>query len=218
MISKLKLFVIALLLSQLSLANKPDIFLLKTYEDSQDVVGWVMSEKFDGIRGFWTGEKLISRSGNEFNPPVWFTKDYPPFPIDGELWTKRSDFENISSIIRSQDSGDRWHQVTHNIFEVPNQQGGLFDRLSILKSYLDLNPILHLKIIPQKMIDNKQQLQDFLQEVTANKGEGVVVRNPKTPYQTGRLSSALKLKKYFDTECIVLEILEGKGKYTGCKI
>jgi len=215
MISKLKLFVIALLLSQLSLANKPDIFLLKTYEDSQDVVGWVMSEKFDGIRGFWTGEKLISRSGNEFNPPVWFTKDYPPFPIDGELWTKRSDFENISSIIRSQDSGDRWHQVTHNIFEVPNQQGGLFDRLSILKSYLDLNPILHLKIIPQKMIDNKQQLQDFLQEVTANKGEGVVVRNPKTPYQTGRLSSALKLKKYFDTECIVLEILEGKGKYTG---
>lgn len=46
-----------------------------------------------------------------------------------------------------------------------------------------------------------------------NKGEGVVVRNPKMPYQTGRLSSALKVKKYHDEECIIIEILGGKGKY-----
>jgi DNA ligase-1 len=31
-------------------ANKPDLFLLKTYDDKKSVVGWVMSEKFDGIR------------------------------------------------------------------------------------------------------------------------------------------------------------------------
>jgi len=214
-IIKLKLVVVALLLSQSCLANKPDLFSLKTYDDSQEVVGWVMSEKLGGIRGFWNGEKLISRGGKEFNPPSWFTQDYPPFAVDGELWTKRGDFENISSIVRSKDSGERWRQITHQIFEVPNQQGGLFDRLSILESYLDSNPNSYLKILPQIAITNKQQLQEFLEEVTSNKGEGVVVRNPDTPYQTGRLSSALKLKKYFDTECIVLEILEGKGKYTG---
>jgi len=42
-----------------------------------------------------------------------------------------------------------------------------------------------------------------------------VVRNPDTFYETGRLSSALKVKKYFDTECRVLKILPGKGKYLG---
>ncbi|WP_225879665.1 hypothetical protein [Abyssogena phaseoliformis symbiont] len=39
------------------------------------------------------------------------------------------------------------------------------------------------------------------------------MRNPKTHYQTMCLSSALKVKKYHDEECIVIEILSGKGKY-----
>ena len=57
-------FILAyLLLSQVVFA-KPDLFLLKTYDDSKEVVGWVMSEKLDGIRGFWDGEKLVSRGGN----------------------------------------------------------------------------------------------------------------------------------------------------------
>ena len=71
----------------------------------------------------------------------------------------------------------------------------------------------HLKVLKQTQIQSKQQLQNFLIEVTSHKGEGVVVRNPSTLYQTGRLSSALKVKQYLDTECTILEILPGKGKY-----
>ncbi|SMN17103.1 DNA ligase (ATP) [uncultured Candidatus Thioglobus sp.] len=206
---------VCLLFSQSVLAKAPDLFLLKTYDDSKSIVGWVMSEKLDGIRGFWNGEQLISRGGNPIHAPIWFTQNYPPFAIDGELWTKRGDFENISSIVRSKDSGDRWHKITHQIFEVPNQSGGLLERLAILKAYLAKNPNTPISIIPQIKIDVKKQLSNFLEEVVSDKGEGVVVRNPDTAYQTGRLSSALKVKKYFDTECTVLKILLGKGKYTG---
>ena len=206
-------FILAyLLLSQVVFA-KPDLFLLKTYDDGKEVVGWVMSEKLDGIRGFWDGEKLVSRGGNLIIAPAWFTQSYPPFAIDGELWTKRNDFENISSIVRSKDSGDRWKNISHHIFEVPNQQGGLLERLLVLEKYLRANSTPHLKILKQTLIQDKQQLEMFLEEVTSHKGEGVVVRNPDTLYETGRLSSALKVKKYFDTECRVLKVLPGKGKY-----
>ncbi|MBC8494370.1 MAG: DNA ligase [Candidatus Thioglobus sp.] len=215
MINRFISLIIALFLSCNSLANKPDLFLLKTYDDSKEVVGWVMSEKLDGIRGFWTGQELLTRGGKRLNPPTWFTQNYPPFSVDGELWTKRGDFENISSIVRSKDSNYRWQQITHNIFEVPNQSGGLLARLDVLNAYLDQNFVTHLKVLKQTEITDQQKLQDFLAEVVSNKGEGVVVRNPDSLYATGRLSSALKVKQYSDTECVVLKVLPGKGKYLG---
>ena len=211
--TSIKLVFAYLMLIQVALATKSDLFLLKTYDDSKDGIGLVMSEKLDSIRGFWNGQELITRGGMKLTPPKWFIKNYPPFSIDGELWTKRNDFENISSIVRTQNADDRWKLITYNIFEVPNQQGGLLERLSVLKSHLFSHSMPYLKILPQIVINAKDQLADFLKEVTADKGEGIVVRNPNTLYQTGRLSSALKVKQYLDTECIVLEILPGKDKY-----
>ena len=108
----IKFFLICWLLLQTVFA-KPDLFLLKTYDDNKSAVGWVMSDKLDGVRGFWDGEKLITRSGNLIHAPSWFIKNYPPYVIDGELWTKRGDFENISSIVRTKNADQRWRQITH---------------------------------------------------------------------------------------------------------
>ena len=74
------------------LAGKPNLLLLKTYKD-QNITGWVMSEKLDGIRAYWDGTHLISRGGKIIHVPKWFTKNYPLFEIDGGLWTKREDFD-----------------------------------------------------------------------------------------------------------------------------
>jgi DNA ligase-1 len=35
---------------------------------------------------------------------------------------------------------NRWHAITHQIFEVPNQKGGLLDRLKVLQDYLKTQP------------------------------------------------------------------------------
>ena len=43
-------------------------------------------------------------------------KDFPPFPLDGELWTKRGDFENIQSIVLSKQESKDWENITYNIF------------------------------------------------------------------------------------------------------
>ena len=201
--------IIFLIIPFILFAQKPDLLLLKTYQD-QNISGWVMSEKLDGIRAYWDGKQLHFRSGKIIHAPTWFTKDYPPFEIDGELWTKRADFENISSIVRHNIPNDKaWHTITHNIFEVPNAKGGLYKRLAKVKQYE--NNII--KLIPQINIKNKQHLKMYLKLIESLTSEGVVVRDPNTPYIDRRTSKALKVKSFLDTECQVVGYTKGKGKY-----
>lgn len=189
-------------------AQKPDLLLLKVYKD-QNISGWVMSEKLDGVRAYWDGKKLLSRSGKIINAPKYFIKDYPPFALDGELWSKRGDFENISSIVRDKVPSEQWRQIKHYIFEVPDAKGDLYERLEKVKPYKNSS----IKIIPQIKIKNKTHLQAFLKEIEKNRGEGVVVRDPNTPYINKRTNKALKVKTFLDAECVVIGYTMGKGKY-----
>lgn len=192
------------------LADKPDLLLLKIYKD-QNITGWVMSEKLDGIRAYWNGKNLISRGGKIIHAPKWFTQDYPPFEIDGELWSKRGDFENISSIVRDTNPSKRWREIKHYIFEVPHAKGGLFERLSKVQPYTSEV----IKIIPQIEVRDKAHLQTFLKEIERKDGEGVVVRDPNALYIDKRTNKALKVKTFHDTECEVVGYTQGKGKFKG---
>ncbi len=191
-------------------AQKPNLLLLETYKD-QNISGWVMSEKLDGIRAYWDGDNLLTRNGNIIYAPKWFTKDYPSFPIDGELWTKQKDFENISSIVRDKIPSNNWKQIKHYIFEVPNAKGGLFDRLDNLKHITSK----YIKVIKQIKIKDKQHLDNFFKYIEKNHGEGVVVRDPSKLYISKRTSSALKIKSFHDMECKVEGYISGKGKFQG---
>ncbi len=192
------------------LADKPNLLLLKVYKD-QNITGWVMSEKLDGIRAYWNGKKLLTRNGKDIYLPSWFTKDFPPFELDGELWTKRKNFEYISSVVLGSAYPENWERFTYNIFEVPNAKGGLFERLSKVKPYESKI----LKIIPQIKVKNKDHLQKFLKEIEAKGGEGVVVRDPNSLYISKRTSKALKVKSFYDTECKVIRHIKGHGKFKG---
>lgn len=170
-----------------------------------------MSEKLDGVRAYWDGKKLLTRGGHTIHAPAWFTKDYPPFAIDGELWTKREDFENIVSIVRDKKPSAQWKQIKHYIFEVPNASGGLLQRLAKAKPYEGES----ITILPQIAIKNRAHLEHFLKEIETKGGEGVVVRDPNAPYIASRTSKALKVKTFHDAECRVVGYTQGKGKYQG---
>jgi len=201
--------VIFLVIFSLSLfANKPKLLLLKTYKN-QNIDGWLMSEKLDGVRAYWNGKNLISRGGKIINAPKWFIKDYPPFEIDGELWSKRGDFENISSIVRDKIPTDKWREIKHYIFEVPNSKGNLSQRLSKVKPYSSKI----IKVVSQIKIRDKKHLKKFLKEIENKNGEGVVVRNPNIGYINHRTNQALKVKSFKDSECKVIGYKEGKGKF-----
>ena len=200
-------FIVLVFLFTALVAEKPELFLLKKYQEDMNVSGWYMSEKLDGVRAYWDGKKLISRNGKVFNTPLFFTKDFPKTELDGELWSKRGDFSNISSIVNTKKADDRWKSLSYNVFEVPNAKGTLLERLSTL------NESKYIKRVKQIKFKSKKELKDFLKSVESKGGEGVVVRNASLPYYTGRDKNSLKMKSYLDTECVVTGFTQGKGKY-----
>ncbi len=199
-----------LLLPLLVYAYKPALMLLGTYSD-QNISGWVMSEKLDGIRAYWDGEHLVSRGGKIIHAPQWFTQHYPPFALDGELWSGRKRFEHTASIVKDHHPSTQWREITHYIFDVPHAEGNLTQRLLQVGPYEND----HLKTLPQLPVTSKAHLHQFLHEIEAKGGEGVVVRNPNAVYSTQRSTQALKVKTFHDAECRLIGYNEGKGKYRG---
>lgn len=192
-------------------ADSPDLMLLHNYTN-QNVSGWVMSEKLDGVRGYWDGKQLFTRGGVALAAPAYFIRDFPPFAIDGELFGERNQFEAISSTVRSM-KGDGWDKLKLYVFDVPNAQGNLFERLATLENYLKQHPNPYIQIIKQIPIKNQQHIQDFLKQIEMLQGEGVILRNPNAPYETKRSNQILKLKTALDEECTVVAHHKGKGQF-----
>ena len=196
-------------------ADAPELLLLSRYRTDMVIDGWLMSEKLDRIRAYWDGHRLLSRKGRPFAAPAWFTSSFPPFPLDGELWIAHGRFQETASITSRQQPHEGWQRLSYNIFEVPGAPGGLQARLERLREYLAAHPVPHLHIIPQQRCRDTAALQAFLSEVVEAGGEGVVLRRPDTPYETGRSANALKVKCFDDMEGRVIGYRPGKGKYKG---
>ena len=207
--------VLLILFGAVLYAQKPDLLLLKTYKNDHNVTGWVMSEKLDGVRAYWDGKKLTSRNGKVFHAPSWFTQGFPDFSLDGELWSKRGDFEHIVSVVNTSSEHKGWESLGYYVFEVPEQKGGLLERLALLDAYMAQHNTPYLHRLEQYPIKNTLHMNDFYNEILRLKGEGIVIRDPRIAYVTGRSQSALKHKPFEDDECVVQELIEGNGKYMG---
>ena len=211
----MKVFILIVLCSLFLHASPPQLFLLKSYNNDINVTGWVMSEKYDGVRAYWDGKQLISRSGKIFSADKNFTKDFPPFALDGELYYARGKFEHVVSIVNTHNSGKRWLELKYMIFEVPQQKGTLFERFEVLKTYLNEHKDTSIKIIKQTKIGNNEEVEIYFKKLINLGAEGIVIRNPHLQYYVGRKKDALKYKPYFDAECTIVKLFEGKGKYKG---
>ena len=179
----------------------------KTYDKNKhNINSWLMSEKLDGIRAYWNGKELLSKNGNKIYAPDWFIKDFPNFELDGELWTKRNDFENIQNIVLDKNPSEQWTQITYNIFEVPNAKGNFKERLKKIDNYLKDKPYKNIKIIPQLLCKNEEHLESYLQKLINKKAEGIIIKNPNLEYFTGRSDQILKVKKFEDDEGLVIAL------------
>ena len=193
-------------------ASASGLLLAQEYKN-QEIAGWAMSEKLDGVRAYWDGKRLISRQGHPFTPPAGYTRNFPPYPIDGELYTSRGRFEQISAAVRSDKSD--WRGIKLHVFDVPKAAGNLYQRLAVLQSWLEAHPEAPIAVIRQIPARDRAHAQTFLKEIEAQGGEGVMLRTPNHPYAAGRSNQLLKLKSRHDAECTVTQHYEGKGKNAG---
>ena len=194
----------------------PPLLLAKPYTDDIDVRDYWVSEKLDGVRAYWDGRRLLSRRGNVFQAPAWFTEGFPPHPLDGELWLRRGAFEAAVSTVRKQRPvAAEWRQLSYQVFELPGAAGDFTRRLARLERIVGAVNSPYLKLIPQQRLKDQAALQRKLDEVVAGGGEGLMLHRADSLYETGRGDALLKLKTYEDAEAVVIAHLPGKGRNLG---
>ncbi len=195
--------------------ESPPLLLAHSYESSIDISGWWMSEKLDGVRAYWDGQKFLSRTGKEYFSPDWFTEDLPNIPLDGELWLDRGQFQKTVSIVRRQDRSDHWKNITFMIFDAPALPDVFEDRLSHLKKLFSKSDSKYAKILEHQICKDQKHLDSEMEQMEKLGGEGIMLRQPASKYVAGRSVTLLKVKNFIDSEAIVVDIQAGKGRHKG---
>ena len=118
----------ALLLGALALGTRawagpadqaPALLLARPWQSGTDLADWWVSEKYDGVRGFWDGSALRTRGGERIAAPPWFTAGWPATPLDGELWAGRGGFEQAQSTVARQSPDDAaWRRLRYMVFDL----------------------------------------------------------------------------------------------------
>lgn len=194
----------------------PALLLAETYRDSIDPAGYWVSEKLDGIRAYWDGQQLWSRSGQPIRPPAWFVKEFPRQALDGELWLGRGQFERLSGMVRKTAPVDEeWRRVSYQLFELPGASGTFTQRLDQLQHLVETAHVPWLTAVEQFRVMSRALLHARLNAVVAEGGEGLMLHRADAAYVTGRSEDLLKFKPHLDREARVVAYLPGKGKHAG---
>jgi len=197
-------------------AEKTELQLAKVYEQGIDASQYWVSEKLDGVRGYWDGKRLVTRGGNPIAAPEWFTEVLPDYPLDGELWIGREQFEAVSAIVRrKQPDNSDWLAVRYMLFDLPGHAGTFTERVEAMEALVGRIGKSWVRMIPQYRLNTEAALLNELDRVVFAGGEGLMLHHQNALYQSGRTNALLKLKPWQDSEARVLEHLPGKGKYKG---
>lgn len=144
----------------------------------QNPTGWMMSEKLDGWRVIWDGERLYTRQGEILRAPAWFTAGLPAVALDGELFAGRGEFNSIQRRIR-----DGFIGLGFRVFDAPTH-GGTFRKR--YQSLLDLALPDHASVVEHIRCIGVEHLIEFADTALDMGGEGAVIRDPKAKHESGR--------------------------------
>ena len=195
--------------------TSPHLLLAEVWDPSVDPTGWWMSEKYDGLRAYWDGSQLWSRKGELIRAPGYFLAALPPgVALDGELWIGRGKFEETASTVLSETPDDRWKGVRFMVFDAPKVKGTFERRMQFLQATLQPENRF-AKLVVQKRCEGTALLLAERDRVVALGGEGLMLRQPESEYETKRSPTLLKVKPYDDAEATVIAHEAGQGKYAG---
>lgn len=178
---------------------------------------YLVSEKFDGVRGIWDGKHLKTKNGNIINAPTFFLQDLPDFGLDGELWLGYGKFEIIQGLVAKKNADkNAWKSVRYKIFDSDICKNcKLLERLQLAKARTKSE---FVEFIEQEKIQNDANFQKILDEklkmILQKGGEGLIIRAFDEEFSTKRSTKSFKLKAQNDAECVVVGYIDGKGKFS----
>ena len=194
----------------------PSLMLADVYRRGMSLDDYWVSEKYDGVRGYWDGKQLWTRGGELVVAPAWFTAPLPKQPLDGELWAGRGRFAHAVSTARSQTPNDiAWREMHFMVFDLPAQGGDFTSRLAVLRKLLPITDAPWVIPVPQERATTHEALMALLDKTVKMGGEGLVLHRGGSLYRGERNNDLLKVKPFEDAEARVIAHVPGKGKHGG---
>lgn len=172
------------------------------------------SPKLDGIRASVVKGKLLTRSLKEVpNRTIFDLYSKSDFEgLDGELIvgspTAPDVYRQTVSGVMSRDGSP---DFTYQVFDLHNVPAGYDRRLQRLVDAFE-DSFGHVRVLPQSFIGHPDDLLAYEADQVNRGFEGVILRRPDAPYKFGRSTARegylLKMKRFQDSEAVVLEIIE----------
>ncbi|OYT92866.1 MAG: DNA ligase [Burkholderiales bacterium PBB3] len=202
--------------AQTPAASAPALMLAKVYHPGVDLADYWVSEKYDGLRGYWDGQQLFTRGGERVQAPAWFTAGWPNIPLDGELWAGRGQFAKATSTVRQLVPNDAaWRGMKFMVFDVPAHGGPFTERITALNAAVAQIGQPWVVAVVQTHATTHAALQTQMHRIVKAGGEGLVLHRGASLYTAARNDDLLKVKPHEDAEAKVLGHQPGQGKYTG---
>ena len=177
----------------------------------------LVSTKFDGVRGIVRQNDRITRSlkpirNKHVQKMLMVASAYLDASelFDGELVVSNSFQESTSGIMSEKGTP----LFTYNIFdyldtEKPNQP--FIDRYRVLQALCSPIKADYIKVIPQVLVQNEEELLAFYRKNIGVGEEGIVIRSPEGRYKYGRSTVneglLLRMKDLKHSEAIIREVL-----------
>ena len=194
----------------------PSLMLANVYRDGAVLADYWVSEKYDGVRGYWDGQSLWTRGGERVAAPAWFTAGWPKEPMDGELWAGHGQFGRAVSTVRQQTPNDAaWRTLRYMVFDLPAHGGSFTERIPALHGVVSRIDQLWVQAVAQSKLASPQALRSLLDKTVKNGGEGLMLHRGASLYKGVRSDDLLKLKTHEDSEAQVVAHLPGQGKHVG---
>ncbi len=156
----------------------------------QDLAGWLISEKLDGCRMFWDGERAWTRQGNEIRIPQTMRQALPAgVALDGELYSGAG---LLQASLAARLGGAYFAGCEFVAFDAPGASGGWLNRLEAARQVVGNGAV---RVVEGWVAASTEEVFTAMRDVQARGGEGLMARHPGLGTEPGRTGQLLKVKR-----------------------
>jgi len=178
-----------------------------------------VSTKLDGIRCVTIDGELKSRSLKPIRNKALqerhkeMCEEFKKIGLilDGELFSPVLTFQEITSIVMSEDKEAPEHLqfCVFDAYDIDSPNDSFKDRIDLYKGY---SIEYHLAYLDQNLINSKEELDNMFKKALEEGNEGLIIRSPDMPYKFGRSTAKeqglLKMKPFETFDGKIKDVLE----------
>ena len=180
-----------------------------------------VSEKLDGVRCLIGEGRMVTRTNHSFKPNMlsFFSElinaaKEEGLVLDGEIYYPNDDFGKLMSVVSSDIETIRAAGLKFYCFDCVgvdewngNRQTTPYkNRYKRLIEFANKYHVDNLVVLPQRLMNNPKEVEEYYQYVKKQNGEGVMLRSPESPYIFTRSKSIVKYKVWLTCEAEVIEV------------